>query len=194
MRTPLPSKDMILQACAGTVAIQHPVLQGAYELASLHEARLDDNADIGMIDRERDRLVSRIDSWVAADQPPASDAAYHHTETVGMVIDRLAQFAVDARVGAAQGTSTLVRASPHRARRGLQRSVLRDRGRNASTAGLLIPCARTRFGRAGSRARAIVASHSYPHNRYAVESWWTNPMPPSVLFHGNQQVGVACPQ
>ncbi|WP_157110602.1 DUF4254 domain-containing protein [Nocardia anaemiae] len=107
MRTPLPSKDMILQACAGTVTIQHPVLQGAYELASLHEARLDENTDIGAIDRERDRLVSRIDSWVSADQPPAFDAACQHTETVGMVIDRLAQFSVDARVASKQGTSTL---------------------------------------------------------------------------------------
>ncbi|MFI7664152.1 DUF4254 domain-containing protein [Nocardia sp. NPDC049526] len=114
MRTPLPSKDMILQACAGTVAIAHPILQGAYELASLHEARLDQSTDIGTIERERNRLVSRIDSWVSADQPPAFDAAYRHTETVGMVIDRLAQFSVDARV-AAQGTSTLAsRYTQHR--------------------------------------------------------------------------------
>ncbi|MFE9321877.1 DUF4254 domain-containing protein [Nocardia sp. NPDC052278] len=115
MRTPLPSKDMILQACAGTVAIAHPILQDAYELASLHEARLDHSADIGTIDRERNRLVSRIDSWVSADQPPTFNAAYRHTETVGMVIDRLAQFSVDARVAAAQGTSTLVsRYTQHR--------------------------------------------------------------------------------
>jgi hypothetical protein len=64
MKTPLPSKDMTLQALAGTMAIQHPILQGAYELASLHEARVDKNADIGAIDRELDRLMSRIDSWV----------------------------------------------------------------------------------------------------------------------------------
>ncbi|MEV4238000.1 DUF4254 domain-containing protein [Nocardia sp. NPDC049737] len=89
------------------MAIQHPLLQGAYELASLHEARLDQSADIGAIDRERDRLVSRIDSWVSTDHPPAFDAAYQHTETVGMVIDRLAQFSVDARIASQQGTSTL---------------------------------------------------------------------------------------
>ncbi|MFI7671560.1 hypothetical protein [Nocardia sp. NPDC049526] len=76
MKTPLPSKDMILQARAGTMAIQHPILQGAYELASLHEARVDKNADIGAIDRELDRLMSHIDSWVTADQPPTFDAAY----------------------------------------------------------------------------------------------------------------------
>ncbi|WP_433524047.1 DUF4254 domain-containing protein [Nocardia pseudovaccinii] len=111
----MPSKDMILQACAGTVAIQHPILQAAYELASLHEARLDQKADIGAIDHERDRLVSRIDSWVTADQPPAFDAAHQHTETVGMVIDRLAQFSVDARSASMQSTSTLVsRYTQHR--------------------------------------------------------------------------------
>jgi uncharacterized phage protein gp47/JayE len=114
MRTPLPSKDMILQACAGTVAIEHPVLRAAYELASLHEARSEGNADVGAIDGERARLVGRIDEWVTSAKHPAYDAAYLHTETVGMVIDRLAQFSVDARV-AAQGTSTLVsRYTQHR--------------------------------------------------------------------------------
>ncbi|CAM4378078.1 DUF4254 domain-containing protein [Nocardia ninae] len=97
MRVALPSKDMVLQACAGTVAIPHLVLQAAYELASLHEARLDLTADFHAIDHERARLVSRIDGWVNAEKPSASGAAYLHTETVGMVIDRLAQFSVDAR-------------------------------------------------------------------------------------------------
>ncbi|WP_329414657.1 DUF4254 domain-containing protein [Nocardia vinacea] len=98
MRTPLPSKDMILQACAGTLAIEHPVLRAAYELASLHEASLDRTADVGTIDGERARLMCRIDNWVTAAAPPAFDAAYRHTETVGMVIDRLAEFSVDVCV------------------------------------------------------------------------------------------------
>jgi hypothetical protein len=102
MRTPLPSKDMILQACAGTVAIPHPVLQAAYELSSLHEARLDATADLRAIDHERAGLVCRIDGWVSDEQPPAFDAAYRHTETVGMVIDRLAQFVVDAHAASKQ--------------------------------------------------------------------------------------------
>lgn len=103
---PLPSKDMILQACAGTIAIPHPVLQAAYELASLHEARLDPGADFGAIDRERARLVRRIDGWVSAGMSPAFDAAYLHTETVGMVIDRLAEFSVDVHAAAEQNTPT----------------------------------------------------------------------------------------
>ncbi|WP_280449280.1 DUF4254 domain-containing protein [Nocardia brasiliensis] len=103
----LPSKDMILQAFAGSVALPHPVLQAAYELASLHEARLDPGADLGAIDRERARLVCRVDSWVSAVMPPAFDAAYLHTETVGVVIDRLAKLSVDAHAAAEQNTPTV---------------------------------------------------------------------------------------
>ncbi|WP_433523866.1 DUF4254 domain-containing protein [Nocardia pseudovaccinii] len=107
MRTPLPSKDMILQACAGSVAIEHPVLHAAYELASLHEARSEGSADVCAIDGERARLVSRIDEWVTSANHPAYDAAYLHTETVGMVIDRLAEFSVDARVASEPGIPRL---------------------------------------------------------------------------------------
>lgn len=113
MRTPLPSKDMVLQACAGTVAVEHPVLRAAYELASLHEARLDRNADIVAIDGERTRLVGRIDDWVNAEKPPAYDAAYLHTETAGMVIDRLAEFSVDARAAAEPNIPALQRRYAH---------------------------------------------------------------------------------
>ncbi|WP_433757999.1 DUF4254 domain-containing protein [Nocardia sp. CA-135398] len=108
MRTPLPSKDMILQACAGTVAIEHPVLRAAYELASLHEARSEGNADVAAIDIERARLVGRIDDWVASAKRPAYDAAYLHTETIGMVIDRLAEFSVDARGASEPNTPPLL--------------------------------------------------------------------------------------
>lgn len=104
---PLPSKDMILQACAGSVAVPHPVLQAAYELGSLHKARLDPGADLSAIDRERARLVCRVDGWVSAGLSPAFDAAYLHTETVGMVIDRLAEFSVDAHAAAEQNTLTV---------------------------------------------------------------------------------------
>lgn len=100
MRTPLPSKDMVLSACAGTITLAHPILHAAEQLASLHEAR--DRSDAGVLDRERARLVSLIDDWVAAEKPPAFGAAYLHSETVGMIIDRLAQLSVDARE-AAQG-------------------------------------------------------------------------------------------
>ena len=107
MRIPLPSKDLILQACSGRVAIPHPVLQAAYELSSLHEARLDATADLRAIDHERAGLVCRVDGWVSDEQPPVHDAAHLHTETVGMVIDRLAQFSADVNTAAKQTSSTL---------------------------------------------------------------------------------------
>ncbi|MCP2320931.1 Protein of unknown function (DUF4254) [Nocardia amikacinitolerans] len=106
MRTPLPSKDMVLSACAGTIILAHPILHAAAQLASLHKAR--DRSDAGALDRERVRLVSLIDEWVAAEKPPAFGAAYLHSETVGMIIDRLAQLSVDARE-AAQGTISVSR-------------------------------------------------------------------------------------
>lgn len=106
MMLPLPSDAMILQACAGTIAIPHPVLQAAYELASLHEARTDASADFGAIDSERARLVCRVDAWVTTAVPPPFDAAYLHTETVGMVVDRLAQFSVAVHTAAEQNAPT----------------------------------------------------------------------------------------
>lgn len=106
MRTPLPSKDMVLSACAGTIVLDHPVLHAAQQLASLYQVREHTDADV--IDRERARLVCLIDAWVAAEQPPAFDAAYLHSETVGMIIDRLARLSVDARA-AAQGPISVSR-------------------------------------------------------------------------------------
>ncbi|MEV2226282.1 DUF4254 domain-containing protein [Nocardia vinacea] len=89
------------------MAIEHPVLRAAYELASLHEARSERNADVGAIDGERTRLMGRIDDWVTSANHPAYDAAYLHTETIGMVIDRLAEFSVDARVASEPGIPKL---------------------------------------------------------------------------------------
>jgi hypothetical protein len=57
----------------------------------LHEERL--GAEItGEIDRQRALLVHDIDRWVATNLPQAPVGARMHTETVGTVIDRLAQF------------------------------------------------------------------------------------------------------
>ncbi|MEV6771312.1 DUF4254 domain-containing protein [Nocardia sp. NPDC051030] len=98
MTTSLPSKDMLLEACAGAVALPHPVLQAAYELASLHEARMV-AGEVGVvreIDCARYRLVCEIDRWVVREMPRPYAAASLHTETLGMVVDRVAQFSVDA--------------------------------------------------------------------------------------------------
>ncbi|WP_067700678.1 DUF4254 domain-containing protein [Nocardia jejuensis] len=90
---PLPTKDLLLQACRGLPSVDHPLLRCAGLLADLHEQRLNASAsETGPIDFDRVRLVLDIDRWVAAELPKAATDAHLHTETVGTVVDRLAQF------------------------------------------------------------------------------------------------------
>lgn len=95
---PLPPKTMVLEACRTAPHTGHPLLESAHLLAGLHERRA--RAELGTaavdIDAHRARLVLAIDRWVATEVPPPHDSAHLHTETVGMVIDRLAQFSVTA--------------------------------------------------------------------------------------------------
>ena len=108
MTTHLPSKDLLLHACAGTISEPHPLLQAAYELASLHEGRHSATpADLPEIDCARDRLIHDIDLWTARELPRPFAAATLHTETLGMVIDRLARFSVAARTALADPTTGL---------------------------------------------------------------------------------------
>lgn len=89
----LPPKHLLLEACRGLADNGHPVLKCACRLSELHELRL--NAISGStldIDRDRAELVSDIDRWVAGELPRANACARLHTETVGTVVDRLAQF------------------------------------------------------------------------------------------------------
>ncbi len=89
----LPPKHLLLEACRGLAVDGHLVLKCACRLSELHELRL--NAAPGStldIDRDRAQLVSDIDRWVAGELPRAHSSARMHTETVGTVIDRLAQF------------------------------------------------------------------------------------------------------
>ncbi|WP_454198060.1 DUF4254 domain-containing protein [Nocardia sp. Marseille-Q1738] len=93
----LPSKHLVLEACTGSIRQPHPILEAAYELAALHEARLDTPyAGRQEIDHHRTRLTRHIDRWVASALPQAMGAAYMHTETIGAVIDRLAKYSVFA--------------------------------------------------------------------------------------------------
>ncbi|WP_330184549.1 DUF4254 domain-containing protein [Nocardia sp. NBC_01503] len=90
----LPPKHLLLQACRGLPPEdRHPVLRCAGLLADLHERRLTAAAGAtGYIDHERARMVLDIDRWVALELPKAARDAHLHTETVGTVVDRLAQF------------------------------------------------------------------------------------------------------
>ncbi|MCP2290265.1 DUF4254 domain-containing protein [Nocardia amikacinitolerans] len=94
---PLPSKKHVLRAFRAKPSEEHPVLQSAHTLGELHVRRLRTEADAtGDIDQRRVHLVLGIDRWVATELPPAHGGAHMHTESVGMVIDRLAQFSARA--------------------------------------------------------------------------------------------------
>ncbi|MFR9752904.1 DUF4254 domain-containing protein [Nocardia sp. 004] len=103
---PLPSKELLLRACRSTPRRDHPILASAHRLAELHERRLHaqspehgpraEPANTHDIDRHRAQLVLAIDRWVATETPLPHGGAHMHTETMGMVIDRLAQFSVSA--------------------------------------------------------------------------------------------------
>ncbi|MFC9438126.1 DUF4254 domain-containing protein [Nocardia sp. NPDC057030] len=88
---------MVLEACRTAPHTGHPLLESAHLLAGLHERRARTGPGTAAdIDAHRARLVLAIDRWVATELPPPHDGAHLHTETVGMVIDRLAQFSVSA--------------------------------------------------------------------------------------------------
>ncbi|MGY4102839.1 DUF4254 domain-containing protein [Nocardia sp. R16R-3T] len=89
---PLPTRLQLLQACRGCIA-DHPLLRSARELTVLHERRLGvAPGSTTSIDDDRARLVREIGRWAEIHLPPAHDAVYLHTETLGAVLDRLAQF------------------------------------------------------------------------------------------------------
>ncbi|MGK8485513.1 DUF4254 domain-containing protein [Nocardia asiatica] len=94
---PLPTKELVLHACRTAPRRAHPILESAHLLADLHKRRL--RCALGTaddIDRHRARLVLAIDRWVATQAPLPHGGAHMHTETVGMVVDRLAQFSACA--------------------------------------------------------------------------------------------------
>ncbi|BCK53207.1 hypothetical protein NWFMUON74_09790 [Nocardia wallacei] len=77
---------------------EHPVLHAARELAVLHTtlrtALAGESVDI---DSARSGLVHEIDRWVSTHMPQPVGAAYLHTESVGMVVERFAQYYLDAQ-------------------------------------------------------------------------------------------------
>ncbi|MGY4100299.1 DUF4254 domain-containing protein [Nocardia sp. R16R-3T] len=113
---PLPTKGEVLRACRGVEHAAHPLLHAAYELTCLHESRLadgcrtddccraDDSCRVDDIDCRRTKLVRHINSWVHAHLLPAHGSASVHTETLGAVIDRLAQYTATAYVALASAT------------------------------------------------------------------------------------------
>ncbi|WP_245716663.1 DUF4254 domain-containing protein [Nocardia mikamii] len=100
----LPSSDLLLRACRGHRVIGGPILWFARDLAVLFERQLGrggstpdpDSALMIEIGRRRMELVMAIDDWIVRAVPQQSSGATLHTETIGAVIDRLAEASVRA--------------------------------------------------------------------------------------------------
>lgn len=101
----LPSSDLLLRACRGHRVIGGPLMWFARDLAVLHERRLigyggsepdSSPATLIEIDRRRTELVMAIDDWISRSIPQHRLGATLHTETVGSVIDRIAEASVRA--------------------------------------------------------------------------------------------------
>jgi hypothetical protein len=97
LTNPFPTKNQLLQACRSDEHDPHPILRYAHELSALQERRLCADRDgMSEIDDDRTRVVEQIDRWVLLEIPPAHGSASIHTETMGAVIDRLAQYTARA--------------------------------------------------------------------------------------------------
>lgn len=101
----LPTSDLLLRACRGYRVIGGPLLWFSRDLAVLHERRLigrggsepdHDPATVVEIERRRTELVMAIDDWISRSIPQHRLGATLHTETIGSVIDRIAEASVRA--------------------------------------------------------------------------------------------------
>ena len=82
-----------MRPCAGMVGLDHPLLLAGSTFSGPLSARMDySKVDFPVIDCARATVVHTIDRWVSAHGPVASGAAFLYTETLGMVIDRMADY------------------------------------------------------------------------------------------------------
>ncbi|MEV0292904.1 hypothetical protein [Nocardia sp. NPDC050710] len=98
-RWKVPGKELLLAACRGLPHDDHPMLDAAGELAQLHEIRERAPAsETAKIDRRRLQLVRAIDRWIALATPVPYGIVGTHSETVGRLVDRLAELTTQAFV------------------------------------------------------------------------------------------------
>ncbi|MEV0294892.1 DUF4254 domain-containing protein [Nocardia sp. NPDC050710] len=102
---PLPSKELILESCAGQHSVAHPVLWAAGELAQAHRTLRVSTGPRGEIAIRRAGLIRHIDRWLATELPTAHGGAHMHTESIGAVVDRLARYSVLARAALSEGAT-----------------------------------------------------------------------------------------
>jgi len=98
----------VLAACRGLPHADHPMLDAVGELTELHEIRERTPArDLAKLERRREQLVRAIDRWITLATPVPDISARLHAETVGSLIDRLAQLTVQAYVESAHAPHTV---------------------------------------------------------------------------------------
>lgn len=90
----LPSGEALLSAIRGHHVGEHPLVKLAHELGALHHREL---TEIGSDCHDgKAELVIALDIWVAEHLPTPHPDATVHSETLGAVIDRLADAQVRA--------------------------------------------------------------------------------------------------
>lgn len=113
---PLPSAEGLLCAIQGRHVGDHPLARWACLLADWHRvARDTDGVDITREKLyERHDLVHAIDVWVEGHVPQHRHGGALHTETLGLVIDRIAAARVRAE-SALMASSTAAEVTVHTA-------------------------------------------------------------------------------
>lgn len=97
-----PAKNRLLAACRGDVRDNHPLLRWACELSEIHQQLLAISESAhSEADQRRVSLANNIDVWVGRQLPLPLGAARVHTETLGSVVNRLAQLTAAAYVALA---------------------------------------------------------------------------------------------
>ncbi|MEU2032560.1 DUF4254 domain-containing protein [Nocardia amamiensis] len=91
-----PSDDELLLSMRGRPVGNHPLSRSAREFAQLYEQLREHPECMYEICCRRDELVLEVDAWVAQRLLVPHPNATLHTETIGAVIDRLAESQVHA--------------------------------------------------------------------------------------------------
>ncbi|MBF6163092.1 DUF4254 domain-containing protein [Nocardia cyriacigeorgica] len=88
----LPTAPQLLSACRGFPDTNGPVIAATVELGELHSDRITAAPrETERIDGRRAHLVHEIDRFVVLAVPVPFPSARIHTETIGRVIDRIAE-------------------------------------------------------------------------------------------------------
>ncbi|WP_280198890.1 DUF4254 domain-containing protein [Nocardia cyriacigeorgica] len=103
----LPTAAQLLSACRGFPDTDGTLVDAAVDLGELHSDRLTNPAEGERIDWRRAQLVLEIDRFVLLAVPVPFPNARIHTETVGRVIDRLAELTAQTYVALTAPSDTV---------------------------------------------------------------------------------------